>query len=448
MPQTLSLCLIARDEEALIGDCLESVGDLVDEMLVVDTGSTDATIEVATRAGAVVVEEPWQDDFSAARNQALDRATGDWVLSLDADERLVGDGVQQIRQALEAGGFDEGLLPIYPAATTDEPISSVLARGPSSSIVRLFRRHDRVRWVGRVHERVVRNVPARRRVIPAPILHLGNVVGYRDQRGKNERNRSLLERQCDEHPRDARALAFLVVEYLREHKLDEASDAARRAWDIHRTQTEDAPRPMLTLLLTGWTDLLLFRGELDHALSVLEQARSWGCDHPNLDYLTARTLNIQSQGLEPPEREHHLSHAYRCLQRAVDKNGLPYSEESLPGVTSWMAQELQGDVMLQLGRLDEALAHYDAAIAQQASCQGAQHGRVETLLAQGKALPALTELQTLLAPDNGEGWLLAALASQALGQPADVQRYLLLAHKNRQTLAPHRARMLIRLLRT
>jgi len=432
----------------MIGDCLASARDLADEIRVVDTGSTDATMEVAAAAGAIVIEEPWQDDFSVARNRALEGATGDWVLSLDADERLIGDAVRQIRRAIDADDFDEGLLPIYPAITLDDPVHSVLDRGSSSSIVRLFRRSDGVRWVGRVHERVVRDGSVRRRPVPAPILHLGNVEGYRAQRGKNERNRTLLERSCQEHPKDARALAFLVVEYLREHQLEDAGEAAQRAWDLHLAHTGDAPRPMLTLLLTGWTDLLIFRGEYDRAVSRLEQARRWGNDHPNLDYLTARVLNIQAQSEPPAERERLLAQALVCVERASGKHGRPCSEERLPGVTSWLAAELQGDVLLQLGRPEEAQAAYDSAIASDDSCTGARHGRVEALLARGQALPALTELQTLLAPDNGEGWLLAAMASRALGQAADVQQYLLLAHKNRQTLRPHRARILIELLRT
>ena len=72
MPRTLSLCVIARNEEAMLSGCLESVAGVVDEIVVVDTGSTDRTIEVALAHGARVLEKPWTDDFSAARNAALD----------------------------------------------------------------------------------------------------------------------------------------------------------------------------------------------------------------------------------------------------------------------------------------------------------------------------------------------------------------------------------------
>jgi glycosyltransferase involved in cell wall biosynthesis len=84
----ITLCIVARDEAEFLPECLESVQGVVDEMILVDTGSTDETPEIARRYGAVVLECPWSDDFSVPRNLALQHATGDWILVLDADERL------------------------------------------------------------------------------------------------------------------------------------------------------------------------------------------------------------------------------------------------------------------------------------------------------------------------------------------------------------------------
>ena len=84
---SLALCVIARDEEQFIGDCVASARPYVDEVVVVDTGSTDRTREVARHHGARIVDFAWCDDFSAARNAAIDAATSDWILMLDADER-------------------------------------------------------------------------------------------------------------------------------------------------------------------------------------------------------------------------------------------------------------------------------------------------------------------------------------------------------------------------
>src|SRR5205809_7536444 len=84
----VSLCVIAKNEEANLPACLSSAADLVDEIVVVDTGSTDRTKEIAEQFGAKVVDFPWVDSFAAARNESLKHATGDYAFWLDADDRL------------------------------------------------------------------------------------------------------------------------------------------------------------------------------------------------------------------------------------------------------------------------------------------------------------------------------------------------------------------------
>ena len=93
---TISLCMIVRDEAATLAQCLDSVEGVVDEIIVVDTGSTDATGEIAARYQARVYYLDWPDDFAAARNVSLAHATEDWVLVLDAEEVLNADGGQQL----------------------------------------------------------------------------------------------------------------------------------------------------------------------------------------------------------------------------------------------------------------------------------------------------------------------------------------------------------------
>ena len=92
--QKLTLCVIAKDEEAMLGDCLASVRGLADAIVVVDTGSTDRTAAIARLHGAVVVEHAWNHDFAAARNAALPHVKSGFILVLDADERL-GPGAKR-----------------------------------------------------------------------------------------------------------------------------------------------------------------------------------------------------------------------------------------------------------------------------------------------------------------------------------------------------------------
>ena len=98
---TLSLAMIVKNEAANLGRCLESVRGLVDEMVVVDTGSEDGTPALAQAHGARLGHFPWRDDFAAARNASLELCRGDWILLLDADEAVGAADHAAIRQALE-----------------------------------------------------------------------------------------------------------------------------------------------------------------------------------------------------------------------------------------------------------------------------------------------------------------------------------------------------------
>ena len=105
---TITLCLIVRDEERFLPGCLASVAGAVGQIVVVDTGSRDRTREIAAAAGAALVDHPWAEDFAAARNAALPYVTGQWILVLDADERLAPGAGAALAAATRAGGFDLG----------------------------------------------------------------------------------------------------------------------------------------------------------------------------------------------------------------------------------------------------------------------------------------------------------------------------------------------------
>ncbi len=146
----LSVCLIARDEEQFLAGCLESVLPVADEIVIVDTGSSDRTVEIAESLGCRVVHRPWDDDFSAARNAGIAVARGRWILCMDADERLCDPAALTpalLAASPEVGGFfierhdlvtrfAEGESDVYPIG-----------------ILRLFRNHPAIRYEGIVHER-------------------------------------------------------------------------------------------------------------------------------------------------------------------------------------------------------------------------------------------------------------------------------------------------------
>ena len=149
---TLSLCMIAKNESGNIRCCLQSVEDFVDEVIVVDTGSTDDTVEIARSMGATVIELEWRDDFSLARNASLDRATGDWILFLDCDEELAPGSGSELRLLIQNSRYEAYFTQVVNLTESD---SRLLA--PS---VRLFRNRKIFRFEGRIHEQIATSIIA------------------------------------------------------------------------------------------------------------------------------------------------------------------------------------------------------------------------------------------------------------------------------------------------
>jgi tetratricopeptide (TPR) repeat protein len=150
----LSLCMIVKNEELALPKCLGSVKGVVDEMVVLDTGSGDRTPEIAREFGARVYHFEWCNDFSAARNQSLKYVQGDWVLVLDADEVLVPEIVPTLKQAIkrdsQSGDSYASLRsPCFANASRYLAINLVrqevgAAQSPYSLVSRLFRNHPKI----------------------------------------------------------------------------------------------------------------------------------------------------------------------------------------------------------------------------------------------------------------------------------------------------------------
>lgn len=168
--------MIVKNEEENIGACLSCVPDLVQEVIVVDTGSTDRTREIAAGLGAKVFDFPWVDSFAAARNESLRHATGDWIFWMDADDRLDEENRGKLR-TLFAGLRDENAAYVMKCLCLPDPVSR------TTTVVdhlRLFRNHAELRWRYRVHEQIlpaVRQVNGQVRWSDVVIQH----TGYQDQ---------------------------------------------------------------------------------------------------------------------------------------------------------------------------------------------------------------------------------------------------------------------------
>ncbi len=131
---TVSLCMIVKNEEENLDRCLSSARDVVDEIIVVDTGSTDRTVEIANAYNARIYYHEWQDDFSLARNISLSHATRDWILHLDADEELETESCHRLKSTLSTTN----------AAGLDLCVRSFTPLGVLTEYYKRIRRHPRL----------------------------------------------------------------------------------------------------------------------------------------------------------------------------------------------------------------------------------------------------------------------------------------------------------------
>ncbi|MGQ9778301.1 MAG: glycosyltransferase [Bacillota bacterium] len=212
---TLSLCMIVRDEEKTIGACLASVHGLVEEIVVVDTGSTDRTRAVAEKNGARVFSYPWRGDFAAARNYALAQANGSWILVLDADETLAPVAQEKLAGLLAAPGFEGYYLHIH-SFQDDGTVIRDMA-------VRLFRNKPGYRFSGPIHEQVAGAIQSLNNggglgLADLVIHHWGYLRAAVCAKKKRCRNVAIIRRALRRTPDDPFLRFSLGIEYYQAGK--------------------------------------------------------------------------------------------------------------------------------------------------------------------------------------------------------------------------------------
>ncbi|MFH1485420.1 MAG: tetratricopeptide repeat protein [Chloroflexota bacterium] len=267
----LCVCMIVKNEEEHIGPCLESVKALVDEMVVVDTGSTDDTVAIAESHGAKVYHFPWQNDFALARNESLKHATGDWILILDADERLDEANGEKLRQLVQDPEYKAYFLELRSKEGIRDT-GTVLAH----LYARLFRNREGVRFEGAIHEQV----------FPS-LYRLGIEVGYSDiaiehlgyardevqMRAKGERNLAILQKQAEQFPNSSFVHFNLGKTYMVMEQHEDALRELRLALAL--------PGPGYHIVANAHYSIggILFeQGDIDGAIEECRQALSYGDD--------------------------------------------------------------------------------------------------------------------------------------------------------------------------
>ncbi len=205
---SISACMIVKNEEELLPDCLKSIRNWVDEIIVVDTGSTDTTVSIAESFGARVYHHAWEGDFSKARNYSLQYATKDWILIIDADERIPEDDVPVIDRMLADSPHPIVSVNVLNTYEHNKNLTVFL---PS---VRFFKRELGLQYGGIVHNQLVLPTEAKVFRTGVRVMHLGYGLSAEKMARKKARTIELLEKQLAANPDDPFAL-FNYAQILR-----------------------------------------------------------------------------------------------------------------------------------------------------------------------------------------------------------------------------------------
>lgn len=341
----ITLCMIVKNEEQAVAAALESARPVVDDMVVVDTGSSDGTAAVAGKYTSRIYSFEWSDDFAAARNFAMEHVRTPWILWLDADEQLaVVDGERWRRSfAQKSRAADALLVTIH---NYYGPVASELNMHLYGGF-RLLRTGANLRYRQRIHEHLDVSRPGLRLdhepVDGVVIRHYGYMDDPARKKEKSARNRRLLERERERPDYDPWIDYHLAVEHYRQGEHAAAFECVQRS--LKRFLEKGKLPPPLAYKLKY--ELLLVTGSTRHALEGIEYAIRLYPDYVDLYY--CKGLFEYGQG----RYEDALNTFNKCLELGEKPRYL-----TLKGTGSFLASYMVGMCLEALGQPAQARAVY------------------------------------------------------------------------------------------
>lgn len=409
----LSGCLIVRDNENTIRPCLETLRPWVDELIVVDTGSKDRTPEIAREYGARLFQFPWIDDFSAARNESVKYARGEWIFWMDSDDTLpieCGRKLKELAYGKHRADVLGYVMQVHcpgPGDTGQHDVTVV-------DHVKLFRNRPDLRFEGRIHEQIL---PAIRRAggevafTDVYVVHSGSDHTEKGKQGKLERDLRILHRELHEQPRHPFVLFNLGMTYADAKEYERAADYLRQSIAVAQP-TESHLRKAYALLISSLAQL--HREEV--AWDACTEALSKFPDDKELLFRSA-LLHHHFGRLREAERTY-----LRVLQ---DAEGRHFSSVD-QGLASFKTRQNLALVYQELDEQSKAEEQWRAIIAEVPHYQSGWHGLAELLLQAERfeeATALLAELERRPALSPVRIWLAARLA-MLQGDHSEARRLL------------------------
>lgn len=261
---TLSVCMIVKNEEENLRRLLPLLKDVIDELIIIDTGSTDNTKEVALEYTTNVYDFPWCDDFSAARNESLKYATKDYILWMDADDIISKQDIARLKFHLQKNPNTAVFVTLIDRRPNKEFQSIQL---------RVFPNVKGVKFVGKVHEQVsfsIEDLGIKYSHCAVPIIHLG----YNSEENvhkKLERNILILEKEISSNSNDFLSNLHLAKTYLGVGKIDKAVPYSKKALEL--VENIDISKENAFMAYMTECTVLSVKGHIKEALALMEKAK-------------------------------------------------------------------------------------------------------------------------------------------------------------------------------
>lgn len=341
----LSLCMIVRDEQDMLPRCLGAVADAVDEIVVVDTGSVDATVEIARSFGARVLLHEWTGSFAQARNVSFDAARGDWLIYLDADEVLVEEDIPLLR-SLTGRTWREAFY----LSETNHTGELDDGTAVTHNALRVFRNRPEYRFEGRLHEQIAGRLPGylpeRLEATGVRVEHYGYLGVVRDSREKSRRNIELLLMQQAESEATPFLHYNLGSEYAAAGEPAAALVEFERAWALLGDLADRESYEFAPALVSRMVKALRACGRPADAIARAEEGLERFEEFTDLVFEQA----IAAIALGQRERAREL------LERCIAMGDAPARYTATLGSGSYLAR-------LQLAELERTAGDREAAIA-------------------------------------------------------------------------------------
>lgn len=318
----ISLCMIVKNEETFLEKCLSSVKNFVEEIIIIDTGSTDSTIDIAQRFQAKIFHYKWDNHFANARNKGIAKATGEWILWLDADEYLDIQDAEVYKEIIKNKDTNLLFLPI--TNLTGDRIDDPNHNAHIHYQPRLFRNHQGIKFINPIHE----SLDGEREnlttdVLDLPILHYGYINEVSIEKDKSTRNKRILKLEEKKENHSPWVEYHLASEYYRNKEYNQAFEYVNKSIFNFLLAGQKPPSILYKLKY----DMFIQTNSMNQALPGIEKALLLYPDYVDLHFYKGLFLFHQSD----------YEAAKTCFEKCLELGESHPSYLILKGVGSFRA---------------------------------------------------------------------------------------------------------------